>query len=164
MATEAGMFAIREERDYIVQDDLVKAARKTMEVRAIFLAASRTRRPLLSGSPARSCRTRSSRRRWSTRTSDVHRNHYRAWRREVQLQPPAKTCVNDDAVDLSAALLDSVIVCDNLCVVCRAQAPETSLRERRALFLTSPGVPSSRSGKSQDLGISIRKASPGNLV
>ena len=32
IATEAGMFAIRDERDYIVQDDLNKAARKLQEV------------------------------------------------------------------------------------------------------------------------------------
>jgi 26S proteasome regulatory subunit T4 len=28
VCTEAGMFAIREERDYIIQDDLMKAVRK----------------------------------------------------------------------------------------------------------------------------------------
>lgn len=32
VATEGGMFAIRDDRDYVTQDDLVKAARKTMEV------------------------------------------------------------------------------------------------------------------------------------
>ena len=31
VATEAGMLAIREDRDYIVQDDLQKAVRKLQE-------------------------------------------------------------------------------------------------------------------------------------
>jgi 26S proteasome regulatory subunit T4 len=35
LVTEAGMFAIREDRDYIVQDDLMKAVRKVGEVKKL---------------------------------------------------------------------------------------------------------------------------------
>jgi len=35
LVTEAGMFAIREDRDYIVQDDLMKAVRKVAEVKKL---------------------------------------------------------------------------------------------------------------------------------
>ena len=33
--TEAGFFAIREERDYILQNDLMKAARKVADVKKL---------------------------------------------------------------------------------------------------------------------------------
>ena len=33
ICTEAGMFAIRDERDYVVQEDFMKAARKLQEMR-----------------------------------------------------------------------------------------------------------------------------------
>jgi 26S proteasome regulatory subunit T4 len=35
LVTEAGMFAIREDRDYMVQDDLMKAVRKVAEVKKL---------------------------------------------------------------------------------------------------------------------------------
>ena len=35
VVTEAGMFAIREDRDYIVQDDLMKAVRKVGDVKKL---------------------------------------------------------------------------------------------------------------------------------
>jgi len=35
VVTEAGMFAIREDRDYIIQDDLMKAVRKVGEVKKL---------------------------------------------------------------------------------------------------------------------------------
>jgi len=35
VVTEAGMFAIREDRDYIVQDDLMKAVRKVGETKKL---------------------------------------------------------------------------------------------------------------------------------
>jgi 26S proteasome regulatory subunit T4 len=35
LVTEAGMFAIRDDRDYIVQDDLMKAVRKVGEVKKL---------------------------------------------------------------------------------------------------------------------------------
>jgi 26S proteasome regulatory subunit T4 len=35
LVTEAGMFAIREDRDYMVQDDLMKAVRKVGEVKKL---------------------------------------------------------------------------------------------------------------------------------
>ena len=34
VVTEAGMFAIRDDRDYIVQEDMVKAARKLTEAKS----------------------------------------------------------------------------------------------------------------------------------
>ena len=36
MCTEAGLFAIREERDYVLQEDIVKAARKIADKIAIM--------------------------------------------------------------------------------------------------------------------------------
>jgi 26S proteasome regulatory subunit T4 len=35
LVTEAGMFAIREDRDYMVQDDMMKAVRKVGEVKKL---------------------------------------------------------------------------------------------------------------------------------
>jgi len=35
VVTEAGMFAIRDDRDYIIQDDLMKAVRKVGEVKKL---------------------------------------------------------------------------------------------------------------------------------
>lgn len=35
ICTEAGMFAIRDDRDYVTQDDFMKGARKQQEVRPI---------------------------------------------------------------------------------------------------------------------------------
>ena len=35
VCTEAGMFSIREERDYVVQEDFMKAARKIMETKKL---------------------------------------------------------------------------------------------------------------------------------
>lgn len=35
VCTEAGMFAIRDERDYIVQEDLMKAVRKLAEAKKL---------------------------------------------------------------------------------------------------------------------------------
>lgn len=35
LVTEAGMFAIRDDRDYIIQDDLMKAVRKVAEVKKL---------------------------------------------------------------------------------------------------------------------------------
>lgn len=35
VCTEAGMFAIRDDRDYVVEDDFMKAARKTAETKKL---------------------------------------------------------------------------------------------------------------------------------
>jgi 26S proteasome regulatory subunit T4 len=35
LVTEAGMFAIRDDRDYIIQDDLMKAVRKVADVKKL---------------------------------------------------------------------------------------------------------------------------------
>ncbi len=35
MCTEAGMFAIRDEREYIIQDDLMKAVRKVADAKKL---------------------------------------------------------------------------------------------------------------------------------
>lgn len=35
ICTEAGMFAIREERDYVVQEDFMKAVRKVSEAKRL---------------------------------------------------------------------------------------------------------------------------------
>lgn len=33
VVTEAGMMAIRDDRDYVIQEDMIKAARKVMEAK-----------------------------------------------------------------------------------------------------------------------------------